>query len=128
MSEEHRETVKSVRQHLLDLHKLLLDRERGIYEKEHGAIGSPGEFLQIAIGDSQFEWLRVLSSLIIQMDEMMGRRSKADDEEALAVLNEARALLKVTAHGTDFQRRYWSAIQESPDVVIAQCKIEALLG
>jgi hypothetical protein len=30
--------------------------------------------------------------------------------------------------GTDFQVQYFHAVQESPDVVILQCRIEQLLG
>jgi hypothetical protein len=30
--------------------------------------------------------------------------------------------------GTGFQARYYDALQESPDIVIVQCRIEQLLG
>ena len=127
MSQEQREKLKAIRLKLLGLHKLLLDRERAIYEKEHGAVQSPGQFLQIVIENEQFEWLRRLSGLIVQMDEMLGRRSKATDEDVDAVQNEVGELLIVTEEGNDFQRRYYGAIQDSPDVVIAHCRIERLL-
>jgi hypothetical protein len=36
--------------------------------------------------------------------------------------------MKPREHGTDFQSRYYKAVQESPDIVILQCRIEQLLG
>jgi hypothetical protein len=127
MVEERRELLKLVRLQLLDLHKLLLDRERGVYENANGAVPSPGRFLQVVINDEQFEWLRQLSGLIVQMDEMLSRRSTATDEDVSIVLKQVAQLLVVKEQGSDFQRRYYVAIQESPDVVIAQCRIERLL-
>jgi hypothetical protein len=128
MTDEQRGKLKTLRLGLLDLHKLLLDRERAAYEKANGAVASPGQFLQIVLSNEQFEWLRQLSGLIVQMDEMLGRRSTATDADAQAVLDEVDQLLLVKEDGDDFQRRYYAAIQESPDVVIAQCRIEQLLG
>ncbi len=127
MSDEQRETLKAVRLQLLDLHKLLLDRERAAYEHANGPVGSPGTFLQIVIGNEQFEWLRQLSGVIVQMDEMLSRRSRATDEDVAAAFKQTEQLLVVRENGDAFQQRYYAAIQDSPDVVIAQCRIEKLL-
>ena len=37
-------------------------------------------------------------------------------------------MMRPRQQGTDFQVRYSNALQESPDVVILQCRIEKLLG
>src|SRR5271154_5119192 len=41
-----RERLTAIRLILLDLHKALLDLEREYYEKDHGEIKTPGEYLQ----------------------------------------------------------------------------------
>ena len=123
-----REQIKTIRMRLLDLHKLLLDRERGIYESAHGNIGSPGEYLQLVLEHEQFAWLRRLSGVIVEMDELIRLRTTSGAPEAEATLESARQILRLQEHGTDYQQRYWAAIQDSPDVVIAHCQTERALG
>ena len=60
--------IKHARDNLLKLHKVLMDWDRARYENEHGAL-SPGKFLEKLMGDPRFEWLRVLSMLIVRIDE-----------------------------------------------------------
>lgn len=125
---ELRTRVAEVRMILLDLHKLLLDRERAIYEQSHDAIGSPGEFLRLVLEDAQFAWLRTLSGLIVEMDELLSIRTKSGDAEGEAALQRTRSLLRLKEHGDEFESKYYAAIQDSPDVVIAHCKTERLLN
>ncbi len=125
---ELRARVAGVRFALLDLHKLLLDRERGIYERTHDAIGSPGEFLTLVLEDAQFAWLRKLSGLIVEMDELLSVRTKSGDVEGEAALQRTRSLLRLQENGDEYEGRYYAAVQDSPDIVIAHCKTERLLN
>lgn len=113
---------------MLAQHKLLLDREKATYEKAHGPIGGPGPFLNLVLGDPHFEWLRQISTLVVEIDESLSRKSKAGQAEAEVLIAQARELMKPREHGTDFQARYYAAVQESPDIVILQCRMEQLLG
>src|SRR5574341_1384582 len=61
---------------LLRLHKVLLDSERAVYEKEFGPIRSPNHFFQLLTNDPWFAWLRPISQLIVAIDETL------DAEEA----------------------------------------------
>jgi hypothetical protein len=124
---EQRESLKAIRLALLDLHKSLLDLEREYYEKEFGQIKTPGEYLQLVIGHPQFDWLRKLSGLIVEMDELLSPRTKQGPEEAASAIETARKLVVLEEFGDDFQRRYWAAVQESPDVLIEHCKAAKLL-
>jgi len=124
---EQRESLKSVRLSLLDLHKALLDLEREYYEKEFGEIKTPGEYLQLVIGHPQFDWLRRLSGLIVEMDELLSPRTKQSSEEAASAVETARKLLILDENGDAYQRRYWAAVQESPDVLIEHVKSTRLL-
>ena len=125
---ELRQTLKGVRDLLLPLHKLLLDRQRELYQQVNGPVGGPGQFLPLVIGHKDFEWLRQLSGMIVSIDEALAPQSKADQQEAESLLQKTGELLRLKEDGTDFQRKYYQAVQDSPDVTIAQCQIEKLLG
>lgn len=125
---ETRDVLCKLRTLLLDQHKLLLDRERAEYEKVNGPIAGPGPFLALALNDPQFAWLKQISTFVIEIDEALSRRSKAGQLEADAIATQAREMMKPRADGTDFQVRYYHAVQDSPDVVILQCRIEKLIG
>jgi hypothetical protein len=128
ISARSRELLEALRDLLLEQHKLLLDRERAEYEKAHGPIGGPGRFLTLVLNDSHFVWLRQMSSLVVEIDEALSRRSTADQAVADALVSQARELMKPRENGGDFQTRYYRAVQESPDIVILQVRIEQLLG
>jgi hypothetical protein len=128
ISAEGRDLLGKLRNLLLEQHKLLLDRERGEYEKANGKIAGPGPFLVLAMNHPDFAWLKEISTLVIGIDEALSRRSKAEPAVADAIVDQARELMKPREQGADFQARYYQALQESPDIVILQCRIEKLLG
>lgn len=113
---------------LLQQHKLLLDMEKIKYEETNGPVGGPGNFLNLLLGDPQFAWLRQISGLVVDIDEALSRRSKAVESDAAALLVRVRETMAPREEGTDFQTRYYAAVQASPDVVILQVRIERLLG
>ncbi len=80
------------------------------------------------LNDSHFVWLRQMSSLVVEIDEALSRRSTANKAVADALVSQARELMKPRENGGDFQTRYYRAVQESPDIVILQVRIEQLLG
>ena len=125
---ESKELLGHLRNLLLEQHKLLLDRERAEYERTHGPVGGPGNFLALVMGDAHFAWLKQISTLVVEIDEAISRRSKAGQPVADALLEQARDIMRPREHGSDFQQRYYAAVQESPDIVILQCRIEQLLG
>jgi hypothetical protein len=128
LSPELSERVKTIRISMLDLHKLLLDRERDTYEKENGPIATPGDYLGLVLGHTQFEWLRRMSGAIVELDELISVRTKSGPTEVEAAMESLREMLSLDENGNDFQRRYYVAIQESPDIVIAHCRAERLLN
>ena len=113
---------------ILRVHKALLDHERGRYELAVGAVGGPGEFLQLLINDPWFAWLRPLSSLAALMDEFTASRDPVDPAEGEALLAQAGAMLTPDANGGAFQREYQRALAESPAVVAAHGEWKAAWG
>jgi hypothetical protein len=128
ISSESRELLTQLRNLLLEQHKLLLDRERATYEKVNGPIAGPGPFLGLVLGDPHFAWLKQISTMVVEIDEALSRRSTAGQSDADALVAQAREVMRPRENGTDFQVRYNDAVQESPDIVILQVRIERLLG
>ena len=114
-----REELRRVRDRLLDLHKLLLDRERAVYEREHGRVGSPNAYLGLVLGHEQFEWLRQLSGMIVEVDELLAPRSQAGPSEADATLSKLREMMNL-ASDTDFSRRLSVAVEDAHEIAVAQ--------
>jgi hypothetical protein len=131
MSELTRETLKDLRTGLLRLHKLLLDLERRDYERSRGPIGNSYEFLQLALKDPWFDWLHRLSELIVQIDESLDTRESETpltEDDAKALLERAKTLLAPSESGTQFQKNYFLALQQSPDVVLLHSDVMRLIG
>jgi len=126
MSAESRERLRGVSRALLRLHKALLDDERAQFERVRGRIESSGEFLQLVLHDEWFSYLRPLSALVVQIDELLDAK-EATNEEASALIAQARAMLKPSETGNEFERRYYAAIQREPDVIFAQREVMRLL-
>ena len=131
VSEITRDSLKQLRQGLLRLHKTLLDLERRGYERARGRISNSYEFLQLVLKDPWFDWLHCLSELIVQIDETLDTRDPeqpATEEDAKALVARAKILLSPAETGSEFQKNYFLALQQSPDVVLLHADLMRLLG
>ena len=128
-SDGTRDNLKVLRQGLLRLHKTLLDLERRDYERARGRIGNSYEFLQLVLKDPWFDWLHRLSELIVQIDETLDSHSEspATEADAKALIERAKALLVPAETGSEFQKNYFLALQQSPDVVLLHSEVIKLL-
>jgi hypothetical protein len=122
---DDRERLRDLSRRLLLLHKTLLERERQAYEERHGAIPS-GALFSLVLDDEAFAWLRALSGLIAQIDELVDTDAPVAKDSVERPFREAYRLLK-SGTGGDFQDRYHVALQESPDVVMAHADVSRVL-
>jgi hypothetical protein len=128
-SEETRGRLAEIRRALLRLHKTLLEAERAAYERSRGRVASGGEFLQLVIKDPWFSWLRPVSELIVRIDELTADEEGLAGEGAEDAVAQARLLLRPPGEaGGEFGRRYYRALQQSPDVVLAHAALARLLN
>ncbi len=131
VSDITRDALKELRHGLLRLHKTLLDLERRGYERARGRIGNSYEFLQLVLKDPWFDWLHRLSELIVQIDETLDSRDSdtpSTEEDAKALVARAKSLLAPSETGSEFQKNYFLAMQQSPDVVLLHAEMMRLLG
>jgi hypothetical protein len=124
----YRERLQATRRALLDLHKLLLNRQRAEYQQDHGPLTNAGLF-DLAMNDPAFAWLQPVLQIVVQIDEMLEWNDLWNDEDAGRVLDRTRALLKASETGTPFEQKYDAALQAEPDIVFAhRAVIEAAQG
>ena len=123
-----RAEVHQLSKALLRLHKALLDAERVGYERTHGRIASNGEFLQLVLGHEDFAWLRHLSRLMAELDDLADRDDTSAADGIGGLTASLRTLLTPVDGNDAFGRRYQEALQHNPDVVLAHGAVRNLLG
>ena len=128
LTEKTRQQLRGVRGVLLRIHKTLLDFEREAYERARGKISNSYEFLNLVMSDPWFAWLRRLSELIVEMDELLADRESPQESTGAALIRQANILLTPTEAGDEFQRKYFGAMQQSPEVVLAHAEFAKVLG
>jgi len=110
---------------LLRLHKMLLEMERINYEKVHGQVNS-GELLQLVLNHPQFNWLRMMSALVVEIDEALDGDEPATVSEFENLISQTRSLF-ASPENEEFKTRYQAALQREPDVVMAHSVVMQLL-
>jgi len=77
-----------------------------------------GEFFRLVVDHPQFAWLHNISEFVVRIDESLtgeAHLTPADAETAVAL---ARKMFTPTAEGDVFQKKYFDAIQNDPNVVM----------
>ncbi len=85
--------LKAVRNDLLKLHKTLLEHEKANYEAVNGQIASTGVYLRLVLDDPHFAWLRILSGLIVEIDEAFDADEPVTDEIVFVFADQIRETL-----------------------------------
>lgn len=119
MADRARERLTELRNGLLKLHKILLDSERAVYERDVARITSTGQYLGLVLHDPFFAWLHELSQFIVLVDETLDFEDPATDADADRLIAQARDLASPSENGALFGRSYFEAMQRDPNVVLA---------
>lgn len=121
--------LEQARQDLLRVHRALLAVERLRYEKARGRIANNSAFLQLVISDPWFDWLRPMAQLVLLIDERTSdKKAPLGVNEARALLDRARGLLRADSEGDAFQRLYYDAVQASPEMAVLARQVAAGWG
>ena len=125
LSDSQVHLLADLRLGLLRLHKVLLEMERINYEKVSGRVNS-GELLQIVLNHPQFGWLRIISALVVEIDELLNDEDPADVSDFAELTSQARRLL-TAPENEEFKTKYQAALQREPAVVIGHSNVMQLL-
>lgn len=121
--------LTDLRNTLLGLHKILLDSERAIYEREVAKIHTPNQMLGLLMEDPWFAYLRDLSRLVVAIDEKLDdKKNPPGEADAKVFLTRARSLLTPAEHGQGFEKRYFEAMQRDPAVVLGHAAASRVIN
>jgi hypothetical protein len=126
VSEVARQQLRELHSLQLRLHKILMDGARAEYEDRNGKV-SPNELLQLLISDSRFAWLRTISQLLADIDEVLSPRREGTEEQAQVLLRHARSLYFGSGSSSEFRAKYHQAMQENVEVVVLHGQIRKIL-
>jgi len=109
---------------LLNLHKELLDLERGRYENKHGQILNNNDYFNLVVNHENFQWLRSLSQVISLIEEEV-EQENIDKERISKFLADLEDMLAEKSE-TDFSVRYQKEILDNENIakIDRQIKLE----
>ena len=90
------QNLKDARDLLLKLHKVLVDTERAKREAVDGPMSS-GAFLNLLLEDKGLSWLRRMSTLIVDIDEMFAKKTASLQTPSMSTLVSLRNCSAVRA-------------------------------
>jgi hypothetical protein len=122
---ELRESLRELSKHLLPLHRALIESARGDYATMIAPVTGPGHLLQLLNEDPLFAWLKPLTSLIVDIDEMARVDFIPADFEAVTARAES---LFGTTPDAAFARQYVPLLQRDVDVAIAHAALRQVLS
>lgn len=114
-----RESLREVSKLLLPLHRALIDAAKEDYALAVAPV-KPAQLLQLLTDDPFFEWLKPVTSLIVDIDEMSRTDFEATDVAAIA--GRLDGLFGPKAEGT-FSAQYIPMLQRSVDIAIGHAAL-----
>jgi hypothetical protein len=118
---ELRAALRDVSKALLPLHRALIEAARDDYAFAYGTSVGPAQLLQLVTDDPFFAWLKPMTSLIVEIDEM----ARVDFEPQAA--RDLAARVEQLFDGA-FNERYVPLLQRDVDVAVAHAAIRRALA
>ena len=108
-----REALRETSRRLIPLHRALIDAAK----EDYGFPVKPAELLRLLTDDPFFAWLRPMTALIVDIDEMA--RTDFEPEQAFAIGDRIAALFEAP----DFAQQYVPILQRDTDVAIGHAAV-----
>jgi hypothetical protein len=122
---ELRAALREISKQLLPLHRALIDSARADYVAAVAPVSGPGQMLQLLNDDPFFTWLKPLTALIVDIDEMVRTDFQRTDVDAIVTRVEK---LFGTAADAAFAAHYVPLLQREVDVAIAHAAVRQTIG
>jgi hypothetical protein len=109
----------------MPLHRALIDSAREEFTATVGPVTSPSQMLQLLSDDPFFAWLKPLTKLIVDIDEMS--RTDFDRAGVDGIRGRVEGLFGATADPA-FSARYVPVLQRDVDTAIAHAGVRQALA
>jgi len=113
-----RPQLRALSRTLRDVHRGLVDFSRERYELVNGVVRDRGELLRLLLEDEAFTWLRPLSRMIVEIDELTARDVAPTAEEAKKIRARAETLTTASDDPDAFGSRYVALLASEPRVAM----------
>jgi hypothetical protein len=120
-----RSSLRDLSKALIPLHRGLIDASKEDYSFANGPIENPTQLLGLLQSDPFFEWLRPITTLIVDIDEMV--RTDFQTEAAQDIVTRAERMFGTEAD-VDFSARYIPVLQRDVDVAIGHAAVRKILA
>lgn len=124
-----RARLAAVSRLLRDVHGSLLRAVQEAFERLHGRVSGSSTLLALVLDDPLFAWLRPMSALVAELDEL------TDNEELnvdLLKLAEIRTTIErwtsISGEPDEFAESYRVFLQTNPGVVLAHAALKQALA
>lgn len=121
---ELRAALRDLWKQLLPLHRALIDAAREEYAVTIGPVSGPTHMIELLQEDPFFEWLRPMTTLIVDIDSLSRTDFERADVSAIAARLER---LFGSTPDADFSARYVPLLQREVDVAAGHAGIRKLL-
>ena len=121
---ELRAALRELWKQLMPMHRALIDAARDEYAATVAPVNGPTHLLQLLQEEAFFEWLRPMTSLIVDVDSLSRTDFERADIDAIAARVER--LFGATADAA-FSERYLPLLQREIDVAAGHAAIRRLL-
>lgn len=117
--------LKEIRNEMLSLHKTLLEIERGNYEAEFGKVTNI-QLLNLLFEHQNFIWLRDISSLVAEIDELFSKKEGIEESEIEKLFTKAKFLFDESENNSEFKNKYQANLDTETLVGKHHSKLESL--
>lgn len=120
-----RTALREVSRVLIPLHRALIDAAKDDYAFAFGPVQQPTQLLRLLNDDPFFAWLKPVTALIVEIDEMARRDFEPADAKGIATRLDA---LFGTAGDREFAEKYVPILQRSVDVAASHAALRKALA
>lgn len=115
-----RAALRETSRALLPLHRALIEAARSDYSFAYEPVEQPTQLLRLLHDHPFFEWLKPLTSLIVDIDEISRRDFQSDEVAAIAARVES---MFGNEADPSFTSRYVPILQRETEVAIAHAAV-----
>ena len=115
---EMRAALRELSKALIPLHRHLIESAKSNYVFAIGPVESPGHLLRLINDDPFFAWLKPLTAIIVEIDEMTRRDFEVGDAFAIGA-----RLQQFLGHD-----EYVAALQQEISVAMAHAELRKIMG
>jgi hypothetical protein len=120
-----RDALRELSRALIPLHRRLIDAAKDEYAFAYQAVSNPSQLLQLLQEDPFFAWLKPVTSLIVDIDEMA--RTDFEREDVNRIAARADRLFGATDQN-EFTAKYIPILQGDVDVAIGHAAVRQALA